>query len=201
MHSIKSLLLVASLLLFACSPPQKTTSVVLNAAAVSTISTSKKITSLAQAETVVKNKPLTPINATELAEIIKTAAGRLYLFSFWTKDCSTCLEQLRQIENFTTNKGENFPQLVFINLDPEMNNRELNQVLSNQQISAKSFWLENKESNIWKHLLPTTLLESQPYLLMVRNDENIRVGYNQPFSSEALFNLLHPNPLADGFIN
>ena len=196
MHSKQYLLLVASLLFFACSPSPQTTNLAFNEAVGSTILSAKKITSRDAIRTITKSKPLTAINATELAEIIKSAAGRMHLFAFWTQDCTACIEQLRYLENFTSNKGENTPQLVFINLDTNMKLADINQA-----ISTKSFWLENVESEVWKNLLPIPIIENQPYLLMIRNDENIRVGYNQIFSSSELFNLLHPYPMADGFIN
>jgi len=201
MHSKQYLLLVASLLIFACSPSQKTTSLAFNETSVSTISNSIKKTTLEQVTNVAKSKTVTPINATELAEIIKTAAGRMYLFSFWTKDCPSCLEQLKQIEEFTTKSAENSPQLVFINLDTNVKIIELNDSLKNHNINTKSFWLKDVANKSWRNLLPETITINQPYLLMVRNDKNILSSYKQTFSPIEIFNLLSPSPLAEYSIN
>lgn len=197
MHSKQNLLLVASLLIFACSPPQKTASIEFNEASVSTISNSKKITALEVEASGTKSKTVTPINAKELAEIIKTAAGRMYLFSFWTKDCISCLEQLKQLEDFTTKTAKNTNQLVFINLDTNVTAAELNNTLKNHHINTKSFWLKNQASKGWKTLLPEAITKKSPYLLMVKNDENIRLSYKKVFSSIELFNILTPYPIAE----
>lgn len=156
---------------------------------------------LEQEVKVAKSKTVTPINAIELAEIIKTAAGRMYLFSFWTKDCLSCMEQLKQLEDFTRNSADNSHQLVFINLDTDVTATELNNTLKNHHINTKSFWLKNMEFKGWSTLLPNVITNNQPYLLMVRNDENILLSYQQTFSPNELFNLLNPFPIAEHGVN
>lgn len=194
MHSRNLLFFLFLIGLAACSPSQKTENSSFQAALPHQISNTASALSptdlqkLAQA----KGKTVEAINSEDLSKIIKSATGRLFLFSFWTKDCTDCIHQLQQLEDFVNSQEQDRYQLVFINLDDITQLEEVNLVIRQKGIAARSFWLENKQDTTWQSVIAHKWKPNQPFLLMVQNEEGILMSYEKSLNNDELFSLLQP---------
>lgn len=194
MHSRNLLFLLLLLGIVACSPSQKTENYSFQAALPHQISNTASelspmdLKKLAQA----KGKTVEAINSEDLSKIIKSAKGRLFLFSFWTKDCMDCINQLQQLEAFVDSQEPDKYQLVFINLDDKTQLEEVNLIIRQKGIAARSFWLENKQDTTWQSVIANKWKPNHPFLLMVQNEEGVLMSYEKSLNSDELFSLLQP---------
>ncbi len=181
-------------LLFTCSPSKKSTLLSRNEAIPQRISLDKpsQIKNPREASLSAKGKTVEPISGKDLSKIIKSAAGRMHLFVFWTKDCTNCLSQMQAITTFANHTSTPDYQLVLINIDGVADLEGYSEQLQNQDLTIHSFWLNQSDRQNWQALLPASIEKNQPYVLAVQNDKNIFKYLKGMVSIEILHNFLHP---------
>lgn len=136
-----------------------------------------------------KGRSVQTLSVSALQGQIQAAKDNIHIFHFWKLSDMNSLNTNEALEKISLQLPEEI-QVVLINLDNTEVQKSVNTYLRAKGITAQVFQLHQEEN--WTRIIDKNWTGELPYLLMVRQDNQTFLPYQQVLSYEALYAILQP---------
>lgn len=136
-----------------------------------------------------KGREITNIDIENLEEQIQKAENKIHIFHFWSLSHPTSLNMNMDLEQIKLQFDEEL-EVILVNIDSIHLQPAINTYLRTTGITTTSYQLQTEEN--WTHRINQPWNGELPYLLMVQQEHQTFLSYQQVLAYETLYAILQP---------
>lgn len=116
--------------------------------------------------------------------------GKIKVVNFWMSGCKTCVEELPHFEQLHRSFG-NQVEVILVSLDKESaEETKVKPILEKSRITAKTFLLDEVDSNSWINKIDPTWSGAIPATVIIDQNNNRHI-YQQKLTYAELVKMIH----------
>lgn len=137
-------------------------------------------------------KQVDSLSVEQLVWMLDSLGGQLNVLNFWSLSCKECPANNKTLEKAQMTLGDSSVFIQHINLDDQEMVSDVNAQIRAQGLINPCVLLQTQGNTQWMNAVQSNWDGSLPALVLINQDEGIRLFYQKIFSEDELLALFQP---------